>query len=307
MCYGGNEEKLTIDEVIFKNDNLASEYLKSQSKIVSLAKPLSNIEGALQTTNVLTQEHGAYGILSNASKDGDGAIPLSPDERKRIEDQVGKKNYGNKHGQSRTIITNASMNFTPMSFPMKDMMLIEQNEENFSIILGAYGLDRDIFPSVKGATNENKEKGLLATIQNTIQSEADDLMQTYNEAFNLEAQGLALSMSYDHLPVIQAYKTSRRSNATDGIIKVNLEVNAGRLDRETAVNILVSQYGYDVMQAEAMITKMVTVAGVGGDTLGKLPLALQQLALARERALAIGDKDLVKQLGDKMDELLKQI
>ncbi len=43
------------------------------------------------------------------------------------------------------------------------------------------------------------------------------------------------------------------------------------------------------------------------DTLGKIPLALQQLALARERANTAGDMELVRKLGDKMDELLEQI
>lgn len=45
----------------------------------------------------------------------------------------------------------------------------------------------------------------------------------------------------------------------------------------------------------------------GLDELGKLPLALQQLALARERARAASDTDLVASLGSKMDELLKRI
>jgi len=38
-----------------------------------------------------------------------------------------------------------------------------------------------------------------------------------------------------------------------------------------------------------------------------LPLALQQLALARTRAEESGDRALAKQIGDKMDELLKGI
>ena len=44
-----------------------------------------------------------------------------------------------------------------------------------------------------------------------------------------------------------------------------------------------------------------------GDSLGKIPLALQQLALARERATSAGDTDLVNKIGIKMDELLAKI
>ena len=45
----------------------------------------------------------------------------------------------------------------------------------------------------------------------------------------------------------------------------------------------------------------------GRDSLGKIPLALQQLALARERAKEQGDNDLQVKIGAKMDELLAQI
>ena len=37
------------------------------------------------------------------------------------------------------------------------------------------------------------------------------------------------------------------------------------------------------------------------------PLALQQIALARQRAVDVGDKDLAKKLGDKIEELLKKM
>lgn len=43
------------------------------------------------------------------------------------------------------------------------------------------------------------------------------------------------------------------------------------------------------------------------DNLGKIPLALQQLALARERAKTANDTDLVNKIGAKMDELLAKI
>ena len=43
------------------------------------------------------------------------------------------------------------------------------------------------------------------------------------------------------------------------------------------------------------------------DTIGKLPLAIQQLALAKMRAEESGDSALAKILGDKMNELIKNI
>lgn len=46
---------------------------------------------------------------------------------------------------------------------------------------------------------------------------------------------------------------------------------------------------------------------IQSDSLGKIPLALQQLALARERAKSANDIQLVNDIGKKMDELLTKI
>ena len=45
----------------------------------------------------------------------------------------------------------------------------------------------------------------------------------------------------------------------------------------------------------------------GGNDIGKIPLAIQQLALSRKRADEAGDSVLSNQLGNKIDELLKSI
>jgi len=61
-----------------------------------------------------------------------------------------------------------------------------------------------------------------------------------------------------------------------------------------------AQSGIDGMVADLTTTN-------NSDNLGKIPLALQQLALARERAKTANDMDLAVEIGKKMDELLAQI
>lgn len=55
------------------------------------------------------------------------------------------------------------------------------------------------------------------------------------------------------------------------------------------------------------IDGMVENLAADTDTLGKIPLALQQLALARERAVTANDMDLANKIGIKIDELLAKI
>lgn len=294
LSYQGQDVDFKTEEIIFKNDNLGVNYIVSESKIIALAKTLSNLEGSLSTANVLIQEHGAYGVLSNSSKDETGGvIPLSTDERRRIEAQE-TSDYGNKIGQRRKIITNASLSWTPMTFPMKDMLLIEQNMDNFLIVLGAYGVDKNVFPMTTDPTFENKSRGMVATIQNTIQPEADDLCSSFNFDFQLHKEDLECFMTYDHLPVMQENKVEK-----ENVLKLRSEwlttvMELGLVDAESAAEIMGLELSGSGPAAKS-------------DSLGKIPLALQQLDNARAGAIEVGDTALANRIQIAMTTLTTRL
>jgi HK97 family phage portal protein len=249
-------------DMIYKNEGVGGNMITSISKVDALQLPLSNIIGALKSENVLIVERGAEGILSNESSADGGAIPLGKEERERITREM-DKSYGIFDGQKRKIITNSSLKWQPMSFPMKDLMLLECIESDFQSICAAYGADRDLFPSTKGATFENKNNGLKATYQNTIQPQADDFINTLNNALGLFKQGLYLEASYDHVPVLQddkqmeeqADKTEAETNSINinTIILLNGAVGRGEISRDVAINILSGVMECDVEDAKKYI------------------------------------------------------
>lgn len=196
-------EKFDPKEILFKSANVGPTYLVSESKLVGLKLPLSNIYAAMSTANVLTKEHGAYGILSTAgSKDASGILPLRDKEKKRVEQQY-DRNYGLQYGKRKTIITGASVTYTPISFPITDMNLQPEIEQDFGLVCDAFGMARDLFSSTKGATFENQRQALKHTIQNAIQADANDLARSFNKDWELKSKGRELFVTYDHLPVMQ--------------------------------------------------------------------------------------------------------
>jgi HK97 family phage portal protein len=249
-------------DMIYKNEGVGGNLITSISKVDALQLPLSNIVGALKSENVLIVERGAEGILSNETNSDGGAIPLGKEERERIEKEM-QRTYGIFDGQKRKIITNSSLKWQPMSFPMKDLMLLECIESDFQSICAAYGADRDLFPSTKGATFENKNNGLKATYQNTIQPQADDFINTLNNALGLFKQGLYLEASYDHVPVLQedkqmeeqAEKTEAEKNSinVNTIITLNGAVKNGEISREVAISILSDVMECDLEDAKKYI------------------------------------------------------
>ena len=247
IYYNDGYVKFDPKDIIFKNDNLSSYYIKGESKIKSLVKPLSNIEAALRTANVLIGDHGTYGIISNGSRDTmGGALPMGDGEKNKIEEGFAK-NYGNKPGQKQVVITNATITYTPIGSPLSEMLLDKEIEQDFGMILGAYRVDRDIFPTVSGATNENKKQGLKATIQNTIQSEGDDFMNSIANDPNflsLRSEGLEPYITFDHLPVMQEDQKERADTMQKTADSLSKLILAGALSPAQAQSIFIQAFPF---------------------------------------------------------------
>lgn len=201
VLMGSEPRSFTPEEVIHTNTGISTSYLLSDSKMKALQLPISNIIGSLKTRNQFIY-HGPKIIISSKGQDGEGALPLSPNEKKRVEDNF-NKGYGPGDHLNNTIVTTASLTSEKISYPTKDMMLFEENEEDFGWICGSYGMDRDIFPSVKGATNENKKQGLKTTYQTTIATEASAFANFIDTLLGLDDEGNECYLDYSHLPVMQ--------------------------------------------------------------------------------------------------------
>ena len=94
--------------------------VKPISRIDTLKFPLSNIQAGYKKRNVLLENIGAIGILSAQQTDMGGAIPMTPEER----EQIRKDWY--RRSKDELIITEANVNWQPMSYPTKDLMLFEE-------------------------------------------------------------------------------------------------------------------------------------------------------------------------------------
>lgn len=261
----GTIRDFTTEDIIYTTSAIGAHYITGESKLISLQKPLSNIVGALRTRNCIIFDRGAMGLLSHQSKDQMGGIPLGETERKMVESQM-RNEYGIQDGQMRTIITEASLSYQSMTFPTKELMLFEEIEDDFSIICGTYGMSRDIFPSVKGATFENAEQAIKQTYQNTIQPCADSycklIMQDPGFA-PLFSRGHELQLNYDHLPVMKEDEKSEadadkadaeaRDQYIKTIISLNQEIAAGNMDHAQAVELLVMQCEYAPEDAKKVL------------------------------------------------------
>jgi phage portal protein BeeE len=176
--------------------------IKGESPMIPIYMPISNIRASYEFRNVIMNKKGALGILSNNSKDSQGAIPLSPQERERLEKEY-HRIFGIQKDKSQVIMTNSSLSWQAMTFPTKDLMLFEEVSADFNSIIDQYGLNDNLFTRDKGATYENLSEGMKQAYQSTIIPEAEELAMNRSKLFGLVERGEWLELDYSHIPALQ--------------------------------------------------------------------------------------------------------
>lgn len=189
--------ELRVDELIPFYD-LASglksnSFLRSPSRVQGIRKPLQNIEENLNSKNTnLFFSQKYLGVSS-----GDGyAGTIKEDDKRNILTALRSKNF---------LASNSKIDVTHLVSNMKNLFLDEQFSEDAMKVLLAYDMNKDVLNYFsKQSTFENQEKGELKWIQNSIQTSADNDMNSFSQQFGLFEKGQRLRASFNHLPIMQS-------------------------------------------------------------------------------------------------------
>lgn len=193
----GSTEKIELQDAVYLTTADGMNIVRPISRIDSLRLPLSNIMASYRKRNVLLENLGAIGILSSQSNDMGGAIPMTPEERQKIQ----KDWY--RRQKDELIITESNVNWQPMSYPTRDLMLFEELTEDKLAIIDAYGLNYNLFSSEKGATFTNVRDSIRMAYTDTIIPETQQIYDSLMAQWGLQQEGYHLEANFDHLPVLQ--------------------------------------------------------------------------------------------------------
>lgn len=229
--------------IMFTKINDLDNPILGMSPVVALKLPLTNTQLAYEYRNVIMGEKGAIGILSNDSKDSMGNIAMSKKERRELEAQY-RKGYGIKSEQSKVILTDASLNWQPMTYPTRDLLLFEEVDANQLAIIDAFGMNVNLF-SNKNATFENVKQSIIQVYQDTIIPEADLFTQALGQ-FLLLPEGQRLVASYDHLAIMKENKLKGMQSIESVVRSLTDSVHAGLITATQAENILANELGISV-------------------------------------------------------------
>jgi phage portal protein BeeE len=234
----GTKENYDTNDILYSRLTNINHPVLGLSPVTSLQYVLSNIKLAYEFRNVTMAQRGPLGILSNESKDSMGAIPLTSDERKKVEEQFTTE-YGIGIGQRKIKLTEASLKWQAMSFATKDMMLFEEVDSNLITLVDSFGLNINMF-SNKNATFENVKNSILQVYQDTIIPEADQFTQSFGKFIGVP-ENLRLVASYEHLSLLKENKQKGLQGINTLIDALTKAVSGGLLDAAMATQILAKE------------------------------------------------------------------
>ena len=191
------DENIPWIDMIYLTTDDGMNVVKPVSRIDTLKYPLSNIRAQYHKRNVLLENIGAIGILSAQQNDLGGAIPMTPEEKTTIQRDWYKRQ------KDELIITEAQVNWQPMSFPTKDLMLFEELSADKLAIIDTYGMNANIFSSDKGSTFDNVRESIKMVYQDTIIPETQAMYDALMHQFGLDKEGYYLTADFSHLPILQ--------------------------------------------------------------------------------------------------------
>jgi hypothetical protein len=205
-AYGDRKIKYKLDGQIFEialkniiptydlaNGLSCNSLMNSPSRVSGISKTLENIEENLLSKNVNLKMSQKYLMASQ----GDGnEAQIQQSDRNDITSKISRKSL---------LITNANIKAQHLVSDMKRLFLDEQFSNDALTCLLAFDMSKDIlnYFSNGASTYENKEKAMLDYIQNSIQSDANNTMNSFASSFGLIDKGESLKASFDHMPVMQ--------------------------------------------------------------------------------------------------------
>lgn len=194
-----------------------------QNKLTSLLDVLDNIQTNIESKNVNLNMSKKY--IGVNKTDMHGQPHVSDTDRQSIRSALGSSNIQ---------LTNGNIDFKHLVSDFKNLYLDEMYQADAMTIINAYGLNIDVINyALKNSTFSNQELGIVRVIQNNIQLQADNLMNSLSNAFQLP-ENEKLIASYDHLPVMQKTYKEKIEVLSVGIDAINKAKESGLIEESDA-------------------------------------------------------------------------
>lgn len=216
LNWGNEKRQLDMDAVFLILDNSIgtdndSNMLVPDSRVKGLEYDISNEVASKQAANTLITKKGAIGILSKDPGNGQYAPLKIGDEKDKIQQDF--RRYGLTGQEWQVIITDASLKWQSMSFPMDELGLFDTMNASLSNICDGMGLYSYLVSPKdgKGTTFTNLNEAKKSQYQDFTIPDDEARTQQLSEGLVPEDQNIDITVDYTHVECLQESQKDKAS------------------------------------------------------------------------------------------------
>lgn len=207
--------------------NYGNEVDRYKSPLHGALMAIRNLIPVYEARGVIFVKRGALGFIVSKKKDDNGTSPLSPDEKREIQEEM-QREYGLKRGKSQMGLTSVPVEFVRTSMSIDELKPFDETLADAVAIYAALRVPRHLVPSKDSSTFANADA---------------DLKSFYNSVIIPLAKRYALSWS-NYMNIPNRYIDSDFSHVA--ILQENLKEKADTLALNTTTAI--TQYAAGIIK-----------------------------------------------------------
>lgn len=241
--------------------SIQNQYLKYVSPLKPLEKALMVTPSMYDIMSNLMDNYGMRGFISNKTSDVSGYIPIEGNDKDEIEDEF--KKFGLKKGQQQFSFINYDLGYVPVSSPIKQMLLPEQQKMIKTIISDVLNFDTKLLNSDSssrlngdsGSAYSESRKSMFTENLIPVGSNLSESLSDYIYKFKSNSK---IKMDFSHLDVFvedERDMAEKIRYVSEFVIELNGAVldPENNMTRDNAIAVLTIN-GYSQEEAETLIS-----------------------------------------------------
>lgn len=245
----GHEKKLPKESLILIRDTtglLDERFHLPISRVAINKYPISTLVSAAEAEITMIQNRGATGILSDRSGNDVEKVPLQNKQKEELQSEFG--GYGLSRRQRQVIITNANLEWQPMNYPTRELMLHESYTKGVKDLCDAFGMPFELLSHSDRKNLSNVEVFDKVMYQNTIIPEGKDVASQLSIGLGLNKLKSPIYINFDYSHVAALQKSEKeKGEGLDAMFKAYQQAwDLGLMTR----NMILEAIGMDTQSAE---------------------------------------------------------
>lgn len=177
-------------------------FLKAQSRLMSVKKPIANLIAVYTARNIIYLKRGAIGFIVAQKEDRAGTVALEPDEKESLRNEL-NKNYGVGDGQAPYGITDVPVDFKRINLSIQELQPFEETLEDAIKIASIFGIPAVLVPRKDQSTFSNQDAAEKSVYTSTIIPSAKRFCEELTTFLGLEEKGLYIDCDFSDVACLQ--------------------------------------------------------------------------------------------------------